>query len=372
MIVPPMNSSKITGKNFTSNEILYLSRIRIIKKNLVHAHGFPSNLANTDKLSQFEYFGQYGIIKKTLISLKTNSETNKTTFSVYITYSNEIEASFAILAVDSLLIEGKLIRAFFGTTKYCNYFLNNSQCPNEEKCIFLHKLVEDKDIIIDPDSIFSYNEHINLAKKIIHFSNPEKTKMILNSHRPRNTIFPNIDYIFLNEDQKENYIKSKGFSYIKSDINKNQSNIINNYYYNNINIIDANLQNNLINGNNFYFNQNINFINNNVGKNNSIGSLTINKYNNNNKISSINTLSNNEKSYKNINLNEPLSMYEMFKKPIKHILSAKPLFTKINDNKLINIIEFNYLKKELKNKGINIYNILNGCLDNIKDIDDDN
>ena len=100
--------------------------------------------------------------------------------------------------------------------------------------------------------------------------------------------------------------------------------------------------------------------------------MTINKYNNNDKINNINTLSNNEKSYKNINLNEPLSMYEMFKKPIKHILSAKPLFTKINDNKLINIIEFNYLKKELKNKGINIYNILNGCLDNIKDIDDDN
>ena len=53
------------------------------------------------------------------------------------------------------LLKGKLIRPFFGITRYCNYFLNNSFCPNEDKCMFLHKLVKDKDIIIDSDIIFS-------------------------------------------------------------------------------------------------------------------------------------------------------------------------------------------------------------------------
>ena len=177
MIGPSTNSRFLGQYIFSKNEILMLSKIRIIKKDLVHVHGFPSSLADTEKLSQIEYFGQYGSIQKILLSSKTNSETNKKTFSIYITYSNEREASFAILAVDSLLIEGKLIRAFFGTNKYCNYFLNNSPCPNEDKCMFLHKLVRDKDIIIDSNTVFSYNEHLNLAKKIIQFSNPEKKKI---------------------------------------------------------------------------------------------------------------------------------------------------------------------------------------------------
>lgn len=91
-----------------------LSKIRIIKKNLVHVHGFPPSLANIEKLNQQEYFGQYGTIQKTLLTHKTNPETNRKTYSAYITFSNEKEAAFAILSVDSLLIEGKIIRAFLG------------------------------------------------------------------------------------------------------------------------------------------------------------------------------------------------------------------------------------------------------------------
>ena len=87
----------------SKSQILTLSKIRIIKKNLVHVNGFPSRLTNTEKLGQIEYFGQYGKIQKILLTSKTNCETNKKTFSIYITYSNEKEPSFTILAVDSLL-----------------------------------------------------------------------------------------------------------------------------------------------------------------------------------------------------------------------------------------------------------------------------
>ena len=61
---------------------------------------------------------------------KVNQENNKKSYLAYITYSNELEAALAILFIDSLLIEGKIIRAFFGTTKYCNHFLYNTKCPN--------------------------------------------------------------------------------------------------------------------------------------------------------------------------------------------------------------------------------------------------
>ena len=64
---------------------------------------------------------------------KINPNNSKKVYSAYITYSNETEAAYAILCVDSLLIEGKILRAFFGTTKYCNYFINNQVCPNLDK-----------------------------------------------------------------------------------------------------------------------------------------------------------------------------------------------------------------------------------------------
>ena len=352
-----LSTSRFLGQIFfTKNEILSLSKIRIIKKNLVHVHGFPSSLSDSEKLSQVEYFGQYGKIKKILLSSKVNNETNKKTFSVYITYSNEKEASFAILAVDSLLIEGKLIRAFFGTTKYCNYFLNNTYCPNEEKCMYLHKLVKDKDIIIDSNTVFSYNEHLNLAKKIIQFSNPETKKIVFNLAKPKNTIFPNINFIFLTEDQKEQFLHSSHISYIKS--NQNTQELNNNVYYiNNCNLIN-NFQHNLIN----------NFDNNNIYhkslmKNKSIVNLPINNINTQLQINNINNLRSNENCNKNINLDYPFVIHKLLENSIKHILLAKPFFSKINNSKILTKTEFNYLKNELAKKGINIYSLFKGCLD---------
>ena len=116
--------------NPTKESIAYYSKIRIIQKNLIHVQGLPKSLANADILKSNEYFGQYGQIVKILVVYKTSPDNNKKLYSAYITYSNEIEAASAILCVDSLLIETKIIRVFFGTTKYCGFFLNNIQCPN--------------------------------------------------------------------------------------------------------------------------------------------------------------------------------------------------------------------------------------------------
>jgi hypothetical protein len=357
-MIGPSITSRFLGKIiFSKNEILSLSKIRIIKKNLVHVHGFPPSLANTEKLSQIEYFGQYGKIQKILLSSKINSETNKKTYSVYITYSNEKEASYAILAVDSLLIEGKLIRVFFGTTKYCNYFLNNSYCPNEEKCMFLHKLVKDKDVIIDSNTIFSYNEHLNLAKKIIQFSNPETKKRIMNLPKPENTVFPNIEFIFLNEDQKEKYFHPSLISYVKSnssgqEINNNYNNFIAQNIYSNI------AKNDLQNNSNIYQN---------LLKNKSIANLAQNIKYNKNQINNLNNLISKENCCKIINLDDPFEMHKILQKHIKYILELKTIFYKNKNNLMFDKIEFNYLKKELNKKGINIYKFLNGCLDYIKD-----
>jgi CCR4-NOT transcription complex subunit 4 len=95
----------------------------------------------TDTLKSKEYFGLYGNITKIIMTYKINPNNSKKVYSSNIAYSNDKEAAYAILCVDSLIIQGKILRTFFGTTKYCIYFKNNQVCPNFDKCIFLYQLI---------------------------------------------------------------------------------------------------------------------------------------------------------------------------------------------------------------------------------------
>ena len=66
-------SSEISNKviiNFTKEDIYYLSKCRIIQKNLVHFYGFPDYLYKKEILISPEYFGQYGVITKIVLVSK--------------------------------------------------------------------------------------------------------------------------------------------------------------------------------------------------------------------------------------------------------------------------------------------------------------
>ena len=165
-----------SGDNFSSERIKYLNKVRIIQTNLIHAHGFPKNIARTELLKSKEFFWKYVTIIKATTTYKINPYNNKKLYSIYILYSNEKEAALAVL--DSQIINDKKICVIFGTNKYCNYFLNNKKCPNFDKCMFIHQLVTDKYCIIDDESNFSYNDHINLSKKIINFLDIKKLELI--------------------------------------------------------------------------------------------------------------------------------------------------------------------------------------------------
>ena len=138
--------------HFTKEQAHNLSKLRIIQKNLVHLQGFPDSFNNENLLLNKSKLNQFGKIE---------------------------EAANAILSMDSLIIEGHLIRAFFGTTKYCVHFLNNNECKNKEKCMFIHYIANDNDVL-GINSKFDYNDHINLAKQILHLSNFDYNKIILN------------------------------------------------------------------------------------------------------------------------------------------------------------------------------------------------
>ena len=315
---------------------------RIIKKNLIHAHSFPKSLSKLEILKSYEYFGQYGTILNSILIKKVNSNTNKSTFSVYITFSDEKEAAIAILCVDSLIIEGKIVRAFYGTTKYCKYFLNNVACPNEHKCIFLHKLVTDEDIIINNDTKFSYDDHLNLAKKILKLYNVK----FFRYQKNKNSVFPPISFIYYTEEEKERLLESRNLGYAKDKSNiNNDSNKL------------SNSNHKTSNNNSFEISNSVFFNNNNIKLSNNI--ININYvYKPFNNLYVINQKDNKafypefiDKSYLPI----------IFSNSIKHILFAKPFFM-AKKNIPLRKLELEYFKDDLDKYGIDGYKLLEDCL----------
>ena len=279
-----------------------------------------------------------------MISYKINPDNKRKNYSAYITYSKEREAALAILCVDSLMIKGKIIRAFFGTTKYCSYFLNNSKCQNLEKCFFLHQLANDDDIILDSERDFTYNQHLNLSKKILKLSSPEDIEILRKMEKPKKNVFPPVEYIFMIEEEKEKYLEKRGISYIKNYNNEKDERLLNNINNNDL-------------AEKYYDNCDY-----------SINSVNISdKYNNNRDININEQKSLSNSSYLKGDIyidmyKDPLFLSKIFSNSIKHILLAKPYFNNINSD-FLKKMEFDYFKKDLMKQGINIYSLLNGCLD---------
>ena len=123
-------------------------RVRVLQKNLVYCIGLPTELAHPDVLKKQCYLGQYGKIDK--ISVNKNGFTGKSqkgpSFSVYISFQKDNEAALAILGLNNLVCDGQLVKASYGTTKYCTYFLKKTECPNLPDCYFLHCLDKENEV----------------------------------------------------------------------------------------------------------------------------------------------------------------------------------------------------------------------------------
>ena len=171
-----------------------LSESRIITKNLVYVIGLSSSLANKEKLQKYEYFGQYGTIIKIVVNKNKAYNQNSPhgpSFSAYVTYSKPTEASIAILSLDEIILDNHSIRASFGTTKYCSFFLKGVECNNKD-CLFLHTFADENEIIKRGDlnlnkAIFA-SQHI-IAIKIADIYNPEVKNKIMGMKRVK-TVFP--------------------------------------------------------------------------------------------------------------------------------------------------------------------------------------
>lgn len=141
------------------NEIPNLStldffNIRVMQKNLVYVIGIPQKYADEVILRKQEFFGQFGDIKKVIINKRNiindhrfaENRISESTASAYITYSSEYEAKWCIQEVDESILEGKILRCTYGTTKYCSFYLKNVPCQNND-CMYLHECRPSRDIL---------------------------------------------------------------------------------------------------------------------------------------------------------------------------------------------------------------------------------
>ncbi|KAK7279392.1 hypothetical protein RJT34_24443 [Clitoria ternatea] len=118
----------------------HLTDVRVIQRNLVYIIGLPLNLADEELLQRKDFFGRYGKVLKVSISRTANGtiqHSANNSCCVYITYSKESEAVRCIQSVHCFVLEGRSLRACFGTTKYCHAWLRNVPCSNRD-CLYLH------------------------------------------------------------------------------------------------------------------------------------------------------------------------------------------------------------------------------------------
>lgn len=184
------------------------SNIRVISKKILYLIGIPYEIANEDTLIKKEYLGQYGSIHKIIVNKNgyLKNESNSPTYSCYITYSNEVEASLALLTLNNSNLFDHKLNACYGTNKYCNSFLKGVECNNKD-CFYLHEYANKNDIIMKNDTQMKmqFIEQQKIATNIANIFSPEQKKIYLakglevkNEFKKNNieNYFPTIDTIY--------------------------------------------------------------------------------------------------------------------------------------------------------------------------------
>ncbi|GER51110.1 RNA binding (RRM/RBD/RNP motifs) family protein [Striga asiatica] len=149
------------GKGKTLEGRKQLESVRVIQRNLVYVVGLPLNYADEEILQRKDYFSQYGKVLKVSISRTATGAIQQfanNTCSVYITYSKEEEAVRCIQLVHGFVLDGKPLRACFGTTKYCHAWLRNMPCSNKD-CLYLHEIGSQEDSFTKDEIISAYTRN---------------------------------------------------------------------------------------------------------------------------------------------------------------------------------------------------------------------
>ncbi|KAL4478358.1 hypothetical protein ABPG72_009594 [Tetrahymena utriculariae] len=195
-----------------------LQEQRIIQTNLVFLNGLDAKHCKEEVLKKKQYMGQYGNVKKVILKQEGNKDLNSV--GVYVSYSSPNEASIAILALDQFELDSKPLRAFYGSTKYCNSFLSSQQCIKKD-CPYLHEKAKEHTFYKDQRFYINYKE---IALKIVN----QKISFYNNYSSVQNPIFPDV-MIVLNELKSQQQMPDTfTTTVLKANDSKNSAVIINN------------------------------------------------------------------------------------------------------------------------------------------------
>ena len=179
-LLPPLSNEKK----------IELSTHIYITKNSIYLSNLPNELFMKDILYQKKFLGQYGHINQIIID-KKNKKENK----VIIKFDTVNQAALAILSLHNFkLNNGYRINIMYYLTKYCNYFLNNRECPNQN-CLFLHSLsINDYQYykISNSNKFDSFQfalDLLNIPKQVFEII---KFKLIEENYYEKNKKFPKL------------------------------------------------------------------------------------------------------------------------------------------------------------------------------------
>jgi len=97
-----------------------------------------------------------------------NANRGGPSYSAYLTFNTARESAIAILSVDQFVLNDRMIRASFGTSKFCQFFLNGQKCSNKD-CLYLHELRSDLEAYTKDDmqnNKFIFLEQQKIAIKL--------------------------------------------------------------------------------------------------------------------------------------------------------------------------------------------------------------
>ena len=132
----------------------HLFNVRVIQRNLVYVVGLNVQYCREDVLRRGDLFGRFGRIVKLQVSLPKPGDFQRQG-SAYVTYHRREDAARCIKGVDGTTLDGKVLRACFGTTKYCNAFLRYQQCSNPD-CLYLHDMGSEDDSFTKEEMLARY------------------------------------------------------------------------------------------------------------------------------------------------------------------------------------------------------------------------
>ncbi|KAM0444269.1 hypothetical protein ACHAO4_010311 [Trichoderma viride] len=121
--------------------------VRVVQKNLVYITGLAPTVREDELLKTLrkpEFFGQYGAIQKISISNRKSSDGQHHSLGIYVTFEKPEEATRCIQAVHGSQNGDRILKAQYGTTKYCSAWLKNEKC-NNPGCMFLHEQGDEED-----------------------------------------------------------------------------------------------------------------------------------------------------------------------------------------------------------------------------------